>query len=161
MDSRFSRVKTDLLEADSELAQRLTRVLGSPSDDVSAVERRASELLPEYQAIVWEGDPTTFEFTYVGSSAEKILGYPVRQWKEPSFWTDTIVHPEDRTAAVTYCALATGKGLDHDFSYRACSADGRVVRLHDIVHVIKGNRQIAVRLRGVMVVVPHSEPELA
>ncbi len=133
-------------------------MLGTPHDDVAAVERRARELLPENRAIVWEGDPTTFQFTYVGGSAEQILGYPISQWKKPDFWTDTIVLPADRTAAVTYCALATGRGLDHDFSYRARAADGRVVRLHDVVQVLKGSRQIAVRLRGVMVEIPESEP---
>ncbi len=161
MNSRFSRVQTGLLMADPEFARRLASVLGAPDDAVEAVERRVYELLPEFRALVWEGDPATFQFTYVGASAEKILGYSASQWKKPDFWTDTIVHPEDRTAAVTYCALATGKGRDHDFSYRARTADGRVVRLHDIVHVIKGPRQVAVRLRGVMVEVPDVSPELA
>ena len=156
------RVWTALLEADAAFAQLLSAVLGSPTDSVDAVEARAQRMLPEQRAIVWEGDPTTFQFTYVSPAAEAVLGYPVRRWLEkPTFWTDIIVHPHDRTAAVTYCALATGRGLDHDFSYRAQTADGRTVRLHDIVHVIKGSRQVAVRLRGVMVEVPDTEPELA
>ena len=129
-------------------------MLGAPTHPVHLVERRARELLPHQRAIVWEGDPATFQFTYVSASAVAILGYPIRQWLEPGFWADTIVHPEDRTAAVTYCALATGKGRDHDFSYRARTADDRIVRLHDIVHVIKGPKQVAVQLRGVMVEVP-------
>ena len=56
MNSRFARVKTDLLESDSDLGQRLTQVLGAPTDPVHLVERRARELLPHQRAIVWEGD---------------------------------------------------------------------------------------------------------
>ena len=162
MKSRFSQVRTELLLPDSDFAQRLCQVLGAPSDSVEAVERRARELLPQHRAIVWEGDPATFQFTHVSASAEQILGYPAERWlREPGFWTDTIVHPHDKTAAVTYCALATGKGRDHDFSYRAQTVDGRIVRLHDVVQVIKGPRHVAVRLRGVMVEMPETEPETA
>jgi hypothetical protein len=50
--------------------------------------------------------------------------------------------------------MATGNGRDHDFQYRARSADGRVVLLHDIVKVVKGKRGVAERLRGIMIEIP-------
>lgn len=103
--------------------------------------------------IVWEGDPQTFQFSYVSPCAEEVLGYPVSSWLQPGFWASRIVCPEDRDDAVAFCALATGKGRDHDFQYRAMRADGQVVTLHDMVHVIRGERNIATRLRGVMVAV--------
>lgn len=153
--SSFS-VQTDLLQADDRLSRLLGEVLGAPEETVADVVARADRLLPQFRGIVWEGDPETFQFTYVSPAAEKVLGYPASRWlREPSFWTDTVVHPDDRNAAVTYCALATGRGLDHDFSYRARTADGRVIMLHDIVQVIKGPRKIATRLRGVMIDVTH------
>lgn len=151
-----SLVRTDTLSADARLRHLLNEVLGAPEEAVAAVVARADRLLPQFRVIVWEGDPETFQFTYVGPAAEKVLGYPASRWlREPSFWTDTVVHPDDRNAAVTYCALATGRGLDHDFTYRARAADGRIVMLHDIVQVIKGPRKIATRLRGVMIDVTH------
>lgn len=149
-------VQTDLLAADATFAAKLAVVMGSPAEPVEAVEQRAAAIFAGRGVIVWEGDPQTFQFTYVSSAAEAVLGYPATRWlSEPTFWTDTIVHPLDRTAAVTYCALATGRGLDHDFCYRAQAADGRIVVLHDVVQVIKGARGVAVRLRGVMVDVTH------
>ncbi len=145
-------VETDLLEPQSELADRLAAIFGRPSDPVELVAYRAAELLPGQRVIVWEGDPQTFQFSYVSPTAEEVLGYPVGRWTaDPQFWTGTVVHPEDRMQAVAYCALATGQGRDHDFRYRAIAADGRVVALHDLVHVIKGQRGVASTLRGVMI----------
>lgn len=145
-------VTTDLLEGQLELAGRLDEVFGTSSDPVFEVERRAARLLPGREVIVWEGDPQTFQFSYVSANARRVLGYPVSRWvTEPDFWSATVVHPEDRSAAVAFCALATGQCRDHDFQYRAIAADGREVVLHDVVHVIRGPRGIAARLRGIMI----------
>ncbi len=101
--------------------------------------------------VVWEGDPSTFQFLYVSPCAEEILGYPARAWlEEPAFWAETVVHPEDRRDAIAYCALATGKGRDHDFVYRAVKANGGVVWLHDVVKVFLGPKGVPRRLRGLM-----------
>jgi hypothetical protein len=62
-----------------------------------------------------------------------------------------VVHPGDASDAVAYCALATAQGRDHDFQYRARTADGHTVLLHDVVHVIKGHLGVASKLRGIMV----------
>ena len=60
------------------------------------------------------------------------------------------MHPDDRDDAIAYCALCTGKGEDHDFDYRAIASDGRTLLLHDVVKVVKGDKGIAARLRGIM-----------
>lgn len=149
-------VATEVLR-DPALSHHLGRVFGRFSDPMTLVERRAQELLPELRTIVWEGDPETFQFSYVGQSAEDILGYPARRWTtEPTFWADTVVHEDDRRDAVAYCALATGKCKDHDFVYRAVAADGRVVWLHDVVRVCRSPSGIAERLRGIMIDVTDS-----
>lgn len=147
-------VETDVLR-DPTFAERLHAVFGGSADPMSRVEQRARELLPDARAIVWEGDAQTFEFSFVGRAAEEILGYPLARWtSEPTFWADTVVHAEDRSEAISYCALATGQGKDHDFVYRAIAADGREVLLHDVVRVVMGSRGVAERLRGIMVELP-------
>lgn len=143
-------MKTDIAEADEALQQKLNLIFGSPQDALEDVERRAAAILP-VPVIVWEGDPQTFQFSYVSPCAEAVLGYPVSKWLEPGFWANTIVFDDDRADAVAFCALATGKGRDHDFQYRARRSDGSVVLLHDMVHVIKGQRNLPIRLRGVMI----------
>lgn len=148
-------MKTDIAEADEVLHAKLRTIFGSPSDALALVEARAASVLP-IPVIVWEGDPQTFQFTYVSPCALDVLGYPAHKWLQPGFWANTVVHPEDQDDAVAFCALATAKGRDHDFQYRARRADGSVVMLHDMVHVIKGPSGLANRLRGVMVAVPQA-----
>lgn len=142
-----------------ELAARLGLIFGRPTDRIEDVVARARKVIPDTQVIVWEGDPATFAFSFVSAAAEHVLGYPVSRWLEPGFWAKTVVHPEDESDAVAYCALATAQGRDHDFQYRARTADGLTVLLHDVVHVIKGPLGVATRLRGIMVPLPEQDHE--
>ena len=65
----------------------LLRVFGDGADPITAVEARAREAFPDARFIVWEGDPETFAFSYVGGDAEAILGHPARLWvDELTFW---------------------------------------------------------------------------
>ena len=132
-------------------------VFGSPFDPMPVVEARAAELLgPE--AMVWEADAVTVIFSYVGKSAEAVLGYPVSRWtEEPTFWADVVLHGDDRDGAITYCVAETSACRDHAFVYRAVAADGRIVRLRDYVQVITGEDGKPSLLRGVMVAVPEDE----
>jgi PAS domain S-box-containing protein len=123
---------------------------GDSRENIQTVAHRAQSMF-DRPVIVWEGDAQTFAFSYVSDSAEELLGHPARRWTtEPTFWADIVVHPEDRDDAVAYCALATGKCLDHAFVYRAKTADGRVRWLADYVQVVRGPKSIAERLRGIM-----------
>ena len=150
--------KTNFLFEEPTLAARMESAFGKPADPVELVEERTRALFPGKEVIVWEGDPQTFQFTYVSPAAEDVLGYPCALWlTDPNFWTGTVVHPEDRNDAVAFCALATARGENHDFRYRARAVDGRTVVLHDVVHVLKSPRGIASRLRGVMVAVESDE----
>jgi len=102
-------------------------------------------------AIVWEADARTAQFTYINRYAEVLLGYPIAHWLDaPEFWP-THLHPEDRDWAVALRRTATEQGQDHDFEYRFISASGRVVWLRDIVRVVTDEGGRATSLRGVMV----------
>jgi PAS domain S-box-containing protein len=105
----------------------------------------------DIDAIVWEADAVTWQFTFVSRQAERILGYPVDRWlSTPNFWVETL-HLADRATAVQFCAAATAQGRDHMFEYRAVAKDGRIVWLRDIVRVICGPDGRAQRLRGIMI----------
>jgi len=133
------------------LDERLVAVFGAPTDPITEVERRSQRLFPGRSPIVWEGDPATFQFSYVSPFAAVLLGHAVERWtREPTFWADLVVHQDDRADAIAYCALATGKGRDHVFEYRALTSDGRIVWLRDIVNVIVGPKGVPALLRGIM-----------
>jgi PAS domain S-box-containing protein len=138
--------------ADDETRALLPEIFGQATDPIHAVVDRARRALPGRDVIVWEGDASTFQFTFVSPSAERVLGHPATRWlAEPTFWADVVVHKEDRDDAIAYCALATGMRRDHEFEYRALAADGNIVWLRDYVRVISNLKGVPERLRGVMI----------
>lgn len=143
-------LRTDALRAQPELKQVVDAVFGADEEPLDSVLERARRLMRTRKVVVWEADPLTFSFTYVSPEAEDLLGYPLARWHEPGFWQSQVVHPEDVGDAVSHCAMATAAGADHDFEYRARTARGAVIRVHDVVHVLKGSLGFASRLRGIM-----------
>jgi PAS domain S-box-containing protein len=108
------------------------------------------DLLEGLDAIVWEADPHTFQFTYVSRGAERLLGYSLEHWLgTPQFWVD-LLHPDDREQAVEFCRSAVRNCQDHEFEYRMIAADGRVLWIRDIVRVVCDSAGGASGLRGVM-----------
>jgi PAS domain S-box-containing protein len=119
--------------------------------EAARAEQRFRDLVEGLDAIVWEADAQTWQFTFVSQRAEEILGYPLEQWlSEPDFWVNHI-HPEDRQRSVDYCLECVTTGRDHDFEYRASAADGRIVWLQDLVRVVRDTEGQVRQLRGVMV----------
>lgn len=108
------------------------------------------ELLRDLDAIVWEADASTFEFSFVSAAAGRITGHRLEDWYRPGFWADHI-HPEDREGAVAFCRKATAEGRDHAFEYRFRTAHGRDLWFRDIVHVVKQPSGEPIQLRGLMV----------
>lgn len=112
--------------------------------------RHFADILDTLDAIVWEADASTFEFTYVSDGATAILGYPPAAWiGVPGFW-ESLIHPAERDEVVRFCVTATRECRDHRFEYRAIAADGRVVWLEDVVRVVADETGRARLIRGVM-----------
>lgn len=116
-----------------------------------AAAARLAALVAGLGAIVWEADARTWEFTFVSGRAEELLGYPADEWLEDADFWPRIIHPDDRDEALRFCAQGTADGHDYDFSYRAVAADGRVVWLHDVVHVVRDTDGSPCALQGVMI----------
>jgi PAS domain S-box-containing protein len=109
--------------------------------------RWPGDLVEDLDAIVWEADPQSLQFTFVSGRAEAILGYPVDQWLHvPTFWIDRLA-PEDREEAIR----VRRAGHDHDLEYRAIAADGGVLWLRDIVRVRRDEAGRPRALRGLTV----------
>lgn len=135
----------------AEFDEVVASCFGHAQDPIELVDQRTLQRFSNPPPIVWEGDAQTFQFSYVSPAAEQLLGYPTHRWvREPTFWADVIIVPEDRDDAIAYCALATTKRRDHLFEYRARRADGSLMWLRDYVRVLVGPRNIANRLRGIM-----------
>ena len=98
-------------------------------------EERFRDLAESTQAIPWEADAATFQFTFVGRQAADVLGYPVEDWLEEDFWIEHL-HLEDRLEAVEYCRQAAARGENYQFNYRMIAPGGGIIWIHDVVHVV-------------------------
>jgi PAS domain S-box-containing protein len=107
------------------------------------------EIVASLDAIVWESTtPDRESLTYLGGREEMLLGYPREQWMQPGFWM-SIVHPEDRLAALTFVEAAR-QSENFELLYRMISADGDVRQVRDIVTVTRDPDGTIQRLRGVI-----------
>jgi PAS domain S-box-containing protein len=111
-------------------------------------EKNFRGMVESTAGIPWVVDFSTFQFTYVGPQAEKILGYPAEQWYETDFWSDHI-HPDDKQAALDYCMEASQKGADYDFEYRMIHRDGHSVWILDYVNIVNKDGK-PIQLQGFM-----------
>ena len=106
-------------------------------------------LVETTNVIPWEADSKTFQFTYVGPQAEKLLGYPVQQWYEENFWLSCL-HEDDREKTANACVTATTALQDHELEYRMVTKKDDVRWIYEMVSVISKNGE-AKTLRGFMI----------
>lgn len=122
--------------------------------DVTDARRDLEALLQTVGAIVWEAEgdvaAEAIANTFVSQQAERLLGYPVRDWvDQPTFWLDHL-HPDDRVRTVSERRDAIAARRDYELDYRMIARDGQTLWLRDIVHVVaKDDRRL--KLRGIMV----------
>ncbi len=124
------RAEDALVEARNQLEERVQ----ARTAELTKSELRQRLLLESFQAVPWEADATTYQFTYVGPQAVGLLGFPSQQWLDFDFWP-LHIHPEDRKRAIDYCLQSAKSKTDFAFEYRMITADGRTVWIHDIVNV--------------------------
>ena len=105
---------------------------------LSESEFKHRSLIESANAVPWKVELATGRFTYMGQQVEQLLGYPMSSWVDFDSWSDRI-HPEDREQAIKYCMDSTSRGEDHEFEYRAITADGQHVWIREVVSVIMGD----------------------
>jgi diguanylate cyclase (GGDEF)-like protein/PAS domain S-box-containing protein len=111
--------------------------------------KKYQELIESIDAIVWEGNPDTFEYLFVSPQSIEILGYtPEQLMGDPQFWQSR-VHPEDRDWMLNFCREEIDAGRSHEVEYRMIAADGRIVWLKDYVTVIQEDGKVT-GCRGIM-----------
>ncbi|HYE92666.1 MAG TPA: ATP-binding protein [Terriglobales bacterium] len=119
--------------------------------DATAAAQRFGGLVQSLDAVVWEAEPAMNRFSFMSRQIEALVGVPAARWQsEPGLW-ERLIHPEDRRGAVAAYAAIVAGGSGNDVAYRLTAADGRIVHVSDIVHVMRDEAGVARRLRGVTV----------
>jgi PAS domain S-box-containing protein len=120
--------------------------------DTRDSEQRLHDLIESLDAIVWEADPDTFEFSVVSGHAETILGYPISRWlSEPAFLLNHIHADDVAMIRARYAAvMAVGGPLSHRCDYRVVAADGHAVWMEGACWVTRDAAGRARRLSGLL-----------
>jgi PAS domain S-box-containing protein len=130
-----------------------TRSLGARR----AARQAASELVrlrglvEDLDAIVWEVDAGTGEFSFVSEGATTVVGFTPDQWLgDPGFWIDH-VHEEDRQRTVEEFRRASSvPGALHEIEYRFLARGGREIWLRQVGHVVTDLEGGPTVVRGLM-----------
>ncbi len=113
-------------------------------------ERRFRDLVENLNAIVWEADARTGQFTFVSRRAEKMLGYPAAEWlRDPDFWSK-MLHPDDRNRVVKARQRAIEQGRGGSLEYRVLAADGRTLWIRSLYDVVRDEAGAPRKLRGLI-----------
>lgn len=96
-------------------------------------EHRFRELIERAKGMPWEYDCATGLYSYVGSQAERLLGFPVERWSQEGFFFSR-VHTDDLELAKSLRSPAAPGDPGKEAEYRLLHADGRFVWVHDVVH---------------------------
>jgi PAS domain S-box-containing protein len=84
-----------------------------------------------YTEVVEPGTTRAASMEYLSPRAETLFGYPVQAWLEDvSFW-ESIVHEEDRAAAVEAMDHVNATGSPLSLDYRIVASDGHLVWVHE------------------------------
>ncbi len=114
-----------------------TKTLHDTNIRLATNERKYRRLVESTNTVPWEMDCHTREFTYMGSQAEIVFGYPADSWIDFNTWVERL-HPDDKNYCIETCQSATDLGEDHEFTYRALHADGSILWIRDTVSVVMG-----------------------
>lgn len=159
---------TDYTQHDVDIVQQLADLAieiverKRAEDSQIQVQRNYENLIQTIDGIVWEADAQSLQFLFVSDQAERLLGYPVKQWLDtPHFWADHI-HPADRESTIDICFTQAQSKQAYELEYRMIAQDGRIVWLRDLVSVLSENSSPS-KLRGIMIDITerkHAEEEV-
>ncbi|HRE84223.1 MAG TPA: PAS domain-containing protein, partial [Opitutaceae bacterium] len=95
--------------------------------EIRVAREKFEVLVNSIDGVVWEACIDNRSFTFVSPQAERLLGYPLKQWTEDrTFWIDHL-HPADRENTLRITSEAIAKRQATRSEYRMIAADGREV----------------------------------
>ncbi len=149
--SQEREVSPELLQGQRLLGEIFANVLARKlaEESLRDSEQNFRRLVESTAAVPWQADVETWNFTYVGPQAVKLLGYPVERWYEKDFWMSHL-HPDDRESAVNTCLTLSKSAESFEFEYQMIASSGKAVWVHDIVKCEHRHGQ-PTELRGFMI----------
>ena len=101
-------------------------------------------------AIAWRADPDTLRFLFVSDEAERLLGFPPRQWLNEVDFCQQHIHEDDRDFVVAAYKDIIRNQHNHEVEFRIIAADGHCVWVRNFIDLTKENDKVT-ELFGFMV----------
>jgi PAS domain S-box-containing protein len=105
---------------------------------LKAAQQRFRDIVNTSDGIVWEADARTLVTTFVSQQAERLLGFPLEDWRQPDFLASHL-HPDDKDRVFACVSASTRLMKPFDLEYRFIAQDGRELWLHDRITVVTEN----------------------
>jgi len=115
---------------------------------LNASEIKYKELVQSMDAIIWEADGETYQYTYISPQAKNISGFEPEAWYKHDFWLQH-VHPDDRDKVLAYSKSQIEKRESHLNVYRLLTKNDSEVWISDMVSV-NTDSDGKLKLRGIM-----------
>jgi len=114
-------------------------------------DQRYYSLVQSLDGIVWEMNPRTMQFTFVNQRAERLLGYPVREWLSDQNLRARVTHPLDVGPLAEVWRRALSQGGEHTADYRVHSKDGAEFWIRETIFVSHDSRGQPNRITGLAI----------
>jgi PAS domain S-box-containing protein len=106
----------------------------SLKENADTPAQHSQQLIDAMPGIPWVMDIANQQFSYVGSQAEALLGYPATQWYQDNFWAEHI-HPDDRQTTLQQHTESLQKGHRFSLEYRMLHHNGQSIWLRHSVNI--------------------------
>lgn len=140
MDRRWIRLHAARVDLHGDWRTLVTHDDLTSSEQITEMMRKEAEhlrlLLEMTHVLPWEVDFPSSTYTYVGSEAVNMLGFPIADWYQSDFLPKHL-HPDDRDLAMTKFVEYAKAWDNFELDYRMIANDGRVIWLHNLVSVIR------------------------
>jgi PAS domain S-box-containing protein len=151
----FNDMTAQLRQNVATLEQRVderTSDLEQALESLKATEERYRRLVEELPLVVYTDKPdATGTSTYISPRVEQIFGYPRESWMDEPFF-ESVLHPEDRAAAMSGAAEYLASGRDRwSMEYRVFAKDGTVVWVRDDAWIVRDAAGEPLHLQGFMI----------
>jgi PAS domain S-box-containing protein len=112
------------------------------------------DLVQQLDAIIWERQAETLQFTFISRQVETILGYPAKQWLNESGFFERHIHPDDLAQTLAQYRQAIQNRQSQEIEFRLIAADGNILYLRDKITPVFDPAGHLQRWCGFMVVIP-------
>ncbi len=114
-------------------------------------EKRFRGLVDGLDAVVWEADSKTRQFTYISHQVENLFFISRDEWLNAADFFKDRIFPDDREMVLESYQKSIEQEVDCQLEYRRISKDGSTLWVQDNIRIIVDEDSGERQLRGVMV----------